>query len=466
MVSMCMNELETAILDCNSRYYHLDSLQAMENAGRSVADEIEQRFGQGHDIGIYCGLGNNGGDGFVAARFLSLHNRVTVYLIGYPRDIQSDIARKNWNILTHSSVTQHTIRDSASLGESTYDIIVDALLGTGISGELREPFKTVVERLNRSPGKKIAIDIPTGYGTSTQFAADSTISMHYPKTDSCITVTIGIPPKFESLIGPGDVQFLHHRRKDSHKGDNGKILIVGGSHIYHGAPIYAGLAASLLVDLVFISCPASVAPIIKEATPDFIVDTLSGDVLNPADVPQIMQRAQYCDAVCIGPGMGTEKETVQACKTLCSSLKIPIIIDADGLKALTDALDLLHEGMILTPHLHEFTSLFGEMSVDKAAASHGCIIVKKGVCDEVSDGNITKYNHTGNAGMTTGGSGDVLAGLITGFAATNDLFQASCGAVFVNGWAGDFCDEEYGPYFTSSDIIQALQRTLVWCDTF
>jgi NAD(P)H-hydrate epimerase len=444
----------------------MDSIQAMENAGRSVAEEIEKRCGQGKDIGIFCGTGNNGGDGFVAARFLAIHNTVTVYLVGHPRNIQTELARRNWNILTHSSVTRQVMRDSASLGNPHHDIIIDALLGTGISGELREPIKTVVNTLNTLPGKKIAVDIPTGYTTSTPFTADLTISMHYPKTDSCITVTIGIPPEFESLVGPGDVKFLHHRKKDSHKGDNGKILIIGGSPTYHGAPIYAGLAASLLVDLVFIACPAPVAPHIKEATPDFIVHSLSGDVLCPEDIPHITPLVKTCDAVLVGPGLGTEKETGEACKVLFSTLEKPIIIDADGLKPFNNALSLIREGMILTPHRHEFTLLFGDTPVDEAASSHECIIVKKGVCDIISNGKTTKYNSTGNAGMTTGGTGDILAGLITGFSATNDLFQASCAAAFVNGKAGDFCQEEFGTHYTSSDIIRALQKTLVWCQSF
>jgi NAD(P)H-hydrate epimerase len=461
-----MNELETAILDCNSRYYHMDSIQAMENAGRSVAEEIENRYGQGNDIGIFCGPGNNGGDGFVAARFLAAHNTVTVYLVGHPRTIQTELAHRNWNILIHSSVTQQVIRDSASLGNPHHDIIIDALLGTGISGELREPIKTVVNTLNTLPGEKIALDIPTGYATSTSFASDLTISMHYPKTDSCITVTIGIPPEFESLVGPGDVKFLSSRKKDSHKGDNGRVLIVGGSPTYHGAPIYAGLAASLLVDLVFIACPAPVTPHIKEATPDFIVHSLTGEYLCPEDVPHIAPLVQTCDAILIGPGLGTEKETMEACKTLFSTLHKPTIIDADGLKSLNGAEDLIKEGMILTPHLQEFKLLFGETPVDKAASSHECIIVKKGVCDILSDGKTIKYNTTGNAGMTTGGTGDILAGLITGFSATNDPFQASCAAAFVNGRAGDFCQEELGTHYTSSDVIRALQKTLAWCENF
>ncbi len=460
-----MYELETAILDCNSRYFKMDTIQLMENAGRSVAEEIEKKYGHKKRIAIFCGLGNNGGDGFVAARFLSQKNEVSVYVVGKQQHIQTAEARKMWDILQNTTVTKQFIRDTKDIAIAEYDIYVDALLGTGISGELREPYKTLVEVLNTLSGKKVSIDIPTGYNTGTGFAADVVVSMHYPKTDDCIPVTIGVPKEFESLVGPGDVKFLKRRRRDSHKGDNGRVLIVGGSHLYHGAPIYAGLAAAHVVDLVFLACPASVAGTVKEATPDFIVHPLSSDHVVLEDIPTIVELASSCDAVLVGPGLGTHAETQKACCELFSQLKKPVVIDADGLKALKGNLDLITKSMVLTPHRGEFAMLFGDQPVDTAAASN-CTLVQKGVTDIISNGSKTKYNKTGNAGMTTGGTGDVLSGLITGFAAVNDLFCASCAAAFVNGLAGDFCYQQSGVYYTASDVVETLQEALVWCDTF
>jgi len=461
-----MNEMETAILDCNSRYYNMDTIQLMENAGRSVAEEIEKRYPPRKRIAIFCGLGNNGGDGFVAARFLAQKNDVTIYVVGNPDHLQTAEARKNYTILDNTSVKRRFIRDTSDIAISDCDIIVDALLGTGITGELREPYKTLVETLNAHSGAKVSVDIPTGYKTSVSFAADVTISMHYPKTDNCITVTIGVPKEIEKLVGPGDVKLLKRRRTDSHKGDNGRVLVIGGSEVYHGAPIYAGLAASYLVDLVFLACPRSVAGIVKGATPDFIVHPLSFDHLVSEDIPTILELASSCDTVLIGPGLGTCKETHEACMSLIPQLKKTKIIDADGLKALRDHLDLLTDEMVLTPHRGEFTMLFGEQSVEEAASQYTCTIVQKGVCDIISNNVKTKYNYTGNAGMTTGGTGDVLAGLITGFAAANDLFQASCAAAFVNGLAGDHCFTEYKFHYTAFDVVKALQSVLLWCDTF
>lgn len=462
-----MNELETAILDCNSRYYNMDTIQLMENAGRSVADEIENRYGHTQKIAIFCGQGNNGGDGFVAARFLAEKNDVTVYVVGTPAHMHTAEARKNWDILQHTPVKKVFIRDSADIDiRDDYQIIVDALLGTGITGELREPYKTLVERLNALSGAKVSVDVPTGYKTTTEFKADITISMHYPKTDTCVTVTIGVPHAFESLVGPGDVKFLKKRKKDSHKGDNGRVLIVGGSPLYHGAPIYAGLAASHLVDLVFCACPRSVASVIKAATPDFIVYPLSADVLVPEDVSLVATLAASCDAVLLGPGVGTEKETEKACRHILSQVESCVVVDADGLKSLKGHTDLLHEKIVLTPHKGEFALVFGDMLVDEAARQHTCTIVLKSATDIISNGVKTKYNHTGNAGMTTGGTGDVLAGLVTGFAAVNNVFQASCAAAFVNGMAGDHCFQQMGYAYTASDVVEAIPAVLTWCRTF
>ena len=457
-----MNEVETAILDCNSRYYGMDAIQLMENAGRNAAEEIGKRYGRDNSIGIFCGPGNNGGDGFVAARFLSQSNEVTVYVVGTPQHIRTEDARKNWHILQHTHVKKVMIRDTVDLSIPDHDIIVDALLGTGLSGELREPYKTLVKTLNSLPGAKVSVDVPTGYTTSVSFHADVTVSMHYPKTDDCTTVTIGVPAAFESLVGPGDVKFLKKRRKDSHKGDNGRILIVGGSREYHGAPIYAGLAASKVVDLVIVACPASAAPVIKEATPDFIVHPLSSDYLAVKDVPTVVELASACDVVLLGPGLGMQKETQKACCEVLSHIE-RAVIDADGLKALKGNLHLLSPNTILTPHKGEFAMLFG--SIEEAAKTR-CTIIQKGACDTISNGVKTKYNYTGNAGMTTGGTGDILAGLAAGFAACNDIFQAACAAAFVNGLAGDICFDRYKFHYTASDVVTTLQEALSWCDTF
>jgi hydroxyethylthiazole kinase-like uncharacterized protein yjeF len=465
--SLChdMNEVETAILDCNSRYFGMDTLQLMENAGRSVAQEIENRYSHNNSIGVFCGRGNNGGDGFVAARFLAEQNEVTIYLAGSPEDIQTEDARRNYTILSRAPVKTQFIRDTKDVRILEHDIIVDALLGTGIRGELREPYRTLVEKMNASSAAKVSVDIPTGYDTSIQVSADLVISMHYEKGPSCVTVTIGVPTWFESLVGPGDVKFLERRRKDSHKGDNGRVLIVGGSDLYHGAPIYAGKAASKISDLVFVACPQSVAPVIKGATPDFIVHPLSSEYLVPKDVPAIMNLAESCDILLIGPGLGLHPETQKACQSLFT-LDIPKVVDADGLKALKGTLNTLTPPAVLTPHKGEFAHVFGTQSVQDAALKHTCIIVQKGVTDIITTGTRTKYNYTGNAGMTTGGTGDILAGLITGFGACNDLFQASCAAAFVNGMAGDRCYEEVGFHYSASDVVDQIQPTLQWCETF
>ncbi|MFQ6089384.1 MAG: NAD(P)H-hydrate dehydratase [Candidatus Methanofastidiosia archaeon] len=441
---------KTYILDANCRYFGLTTLQLMENAGRGVALEIERRFGQNLKIGIFCGLGNNGGDGFVAARFLQGKNDVCLYLLGSKDDIKTEVARRNLEILQRSGLEVFNIKDSKDEFRLDFDLVVDAMLGSGISGELREPFREVVRKLNESKAKKISIDLPTK-----GFKADLILSMHFPKTEGAVALDIGIPKEFESFVGPGDVKFLKRRRKDSHKGENGKVLIVGGSKRYVGAPVYAGLSASKLSDLVFISTSSDSLNHLK-AYPDFIVSGFSEIKTQIGDV----------DSVLVGCGLGTSKE-IQKLVNGITFYEKKLIFDADALKVLKP--ENLGENCIVTPHEFEFKRLFGldatEKNVLRMASKYGCVIVLKGRTDIIC-GRELKYNFTGNEGMTTGGTGDVLAGVIVGFASTNALFESACAGAFVTGLAGDMVLKEKGIHYTALDVISKISEAVRWCEEF
>lgn len=282
--------MKTKILDINCKYYGLEPRILMENAGNGVSSIITSKFGKNKKIAIFCGLGNNGGDGFVAARFLSKENRVKVFLIGNEKDIKTKIALENWKLLDFTNCK----KEDFNFQDIDCDIVVDALIGVGITGELKEPIKSVVEYINKLKEKGVkvvSIDLPTG-----DLKPDLNISMHYKKTDDSIVVDIGIPDKIENLTGPGDVKYL--KEKDSHKGDNGRVLIVGGSDRYHGAPIYAATAASKVVDLVYIATPC--VDVIKNYSPDFIV---TKDIID----------YDY-DSVLIGVGMGINEKALKIMK--------------------------------------------------------------------------------------------------------------------------------------------------------
>jgi hydroxyethylthiazole kinase-like uncharacterized protein yjeF len=471
----------TAALDANARYFGLSTLVLMENAGRGVADAIVARYGQGRRVAIVCGVGNNGGDGFVAARHLSDRAEVTVWLLGAPRDIVTPEARTNWALLERTRVRRIVVRDSADLCDTVfagYDVLVDAMLGTGQQGPPREPYRTAVLRLNATPAPRVAIDIPTGYGSPTAVAAELTLSMHFPKVPGAEVLSLGVPKDFEALIGPGDVQGLWRRPLDAHKGQAGRVMIVGGSAFFRGALEYAARAAAPLADLVYHAAPAPCAETVSRL-PGLLGRCLPGEALGVEHVDEVLRRirAARCDSVLIGPGLGLgpgvglREETAEFVRRLLAALTDrKLVVDADALAALEGRLDLVGPHVALTPHRGEFRRLAGTDPTPEAVAAfaraHRTVLVVKGPVDIVSDGARTRFNHTGNPGMATGGTGDVLAGALAALAAPNDLFQAACAAAFLTGRAGDLVRERQGDHFTASDVAAALPAALHWAETF
>jgi hydroxyethylthiazole kinase-like uncharacterized protein yjeF len=471
----------TKILDVNARYFGLETLVLMENAGRGVADEISRRYGNGKKIGIFCGLGNNGGDGFVVVRHLMNGNDVALYLLGNPREINTEEARRNWQVLENTDLKRISIRDSTDLSRydfGQFDVIVDGMLGTGMTGVPREPYKSTILKINETKSKKVCIDIPTGYGSEVSIKSDLILSFHFPKCEGAEVLTLGIPQDIENRIGPGDVQVLHKRASDAHKGQAGRVMVLGGSSFFRGALEYAGKAAAKIVDLVYHCSPEPCAGAV-EKIPDFLGTCLEGEFLVEGHLPEILKRvnAYRCDSILVGPGLGLgpeigiKDETKKVVIGLVKELKDKkIVIDADGLNAIVQHLDILRENVVLTPHRGEFRKLSGQEptaeNVADFARKYRCIVVLKAPVDIVSNGTITKFNFTGNPGMATGGTGDVLSGAIAGFAAENDAFEACLAATFVTGLTGDFVREEKGYYFTATDVVEKLSEAIRWAEEF
>ncbi len=456
-------------------------LVLMENAGRGVADEISRRYGDGKKIGIFCGLGNNGGDGFVVARHLMSNNDVVLYLLGNPREITTEEARRNWGILENTDLKRIYIRDSTDLLGHDFgklDIIIDGMLGTGMAGVPREPYKSTILRVNETKAKKVCIDIPTGYGSKASVKPDLILSFHFPKCDGAEVLTLGIPQDMENRIGPGDVQVLEKRTSDAHKGQAGRVMVVGGSSFFRGALEYAGKAAAKIVDLVYHCSPQPCARAVEQV-PDFLGTCLDGEFLAEDHLPEIVKRVNTyrCESVLIGPGLGLgpetgiEDETRKMVIGLVKELKDKkIVIDADGLNAIVEDLDILRENVVLTPHRGEFRKLSGQEptaeNVANFAKKYRCIVVLKAPVDIVSNGTMTKFNFTGNPGMATGGTGDVLSGAIAGFGSENDPFEACLAATFVTGLSGDFAKKEMGEYFTATDVLEKLSEAIKWAEEF
>ncbi|MCW3991776.1 MAG: NAD(P)H-hydrate dehydratase [Candidatus Bathyarchaeota archaeon] len=485
---------EMRAVEMNADYLGVSRLQLMENAGRAVADAIRDRLEPKRRVAIVCGPGGNGGDGFVAARHLAgAGYRVEVHLLGSPDGIRSGEALVNWRALKQmrSSIRIVEIRDSAEIEPLEADAIVDALIGTGVKGALAPPFREMAQAINASEGLKIAVDVPTGVESDTGAAhgpavrADVTLTFHKPKEGferaskhlgELAVCPIGIPPEAELLAGPGDVYIASRRRPpDAHKGDFGRLLVVGGSETYSGAPVLTAMGAYAAgVDLVYVAAPETAASIIAGFTPNMITVKLKGSRLTPRNIRQLQPFHEQVDAVAMGPGLGLHGETVEAVDTLMGwvdELRLPVLLDADALKGFARRRRGIEAPAVFTPHGGEFEILTGRRAagtfkergkvVQAEAARLGATILLKGSVDVVSDGVRTRYNWTGNPGMTVGGTGDVLSGVTAGFMAMGSRpFEAAVAGAFINGAAGDAAYEERGYHLAPTDLVERIPRVM------
>ncbi|WP_297499860.1 NAD(P)H-hydrate dehydratase [Thermococcus sp.] len=473
------------IWDVNAKWLGIAPFQLMENAGAGVARVIEERLGKGLRIAVFSGTGNNGGDGLVATRHLSFDNEVTLFLVGDETKIRSEEARHNWEILKRLDFVEiKVLKDSSyvrSLDLSGFDVIVDALLGAGTRGEPREPIRSAIEKINEYEGKAkiVSIDLPSGYPSKIRVKADFVVTFQWDKEEyedfERVIAKIGYPRELHHLVGPGDAKFAL-RKKGQHKGQNGRLLVIGGSEDYFGAPYLALKAASYIVDLVYLAMPEYPARRIND--PDLILRPVEGENFTPGHVDTLIKLAEKADAVVIGPGIGLEEGTKAFVREFVKRCKKPMVVDADGLKALAEDLSVLKgKSFVLTPHAGEFKALFGvkpegslseraELVMQKAKEIGGVVLLK-GLYDIISDGEIWKYNKTGNRGMTTGGTGDVLAGLVGALLGLGNgpLRAASVGA-FLNGLAGDMVKEELGENFTALDVVKKVPKAVKWVEEF
>ncbi|AEA12951.1 carbohydrate kinase, YjeF related protein [Thermoproteus uzoniensis 768-20] len=484
-----ITSVEMYIADRNAEWLGVPRLALMENAGAAVARIALSEFPTAERILVVAGTGDNGGDGMVAARHLhGAGKEVRVIVLGEPRE---ELAKVNFEALRRTRVgiaVAATPEELLALQSwfTWAQLIIDAVLGTGIRGKLREPHSTAIDLMNLAPAPKIAVDVPSGLDPDTGEVRDKavkasvTVTFHKAKrgllqpqaatyVGRLVVERIGIPPEAELYVGPGDFRLLNlARRADSKKGDHGRVVVVGGSAEYSGAPMYVALAALRTgVDLAILVEPEPAAAAAKAYSPDLIAIPLPGDRLRPAHVDKVLDLARKADVLAIGPGLGTEPETQEAVRAIFSKLsgKVPMVIDADAIKALSG---LKAAGLVVfTPHAGEFKALTGvepPAELDKRigvvkgeAARINAVILLKGRYDVISDGVRVKVNITGTPAMTVGGTGDVLTGLVAGLATkARDLMAAASIAAFVNGLAGEEAARELGFHITASDLLKYI----------
>ena len=501
------------VTDYNCEFLGLSRLCLMESAGKSLAEEVGKiavyTFSKPVKVVIFTGSGGNGGDGFVAARYL-LNRGYDVDIYMLKDNIRSSYSKTNLEILQNMKprLSRLNIYNLKSLedinncevakSEDSEFIIVDGLLGTGISGKLQTNIKRAIEIINESKGIKISVDVPSGMDPLTGEVSDLavipdyTISFHKIKdgvrnaeeevVGGLVTADIGIPFEAEYFVNYGDFLRLKNRDSSSHKGNNGRLLAVGGSADYSGAPAIAGMAAiGAGADLVYVASPQKAAEAIKSTSPDLIVKSLNGDKLALEHMEDILEISENVDAVLIGPGAGIDEDTSKLFNVLVTKIKKPIVLDADALKQVEVSLIKNREDIILTPHIFEFKSFFNvsndlTLDIDSydfkkvdenitefqqiARQIKGTVIVK-GQYDLILSGTRFRINKSGNSGMTVGGTGDALAGITTSLLSQGaNAFDSACLGVFINGLAGDEAFKEKGTGFSATDLVSYIGNVI------
>lgn len=496
------------------KQYGIPSLLLMENAGRQAAEEANDMLGLSGDrsVLIFCGKGNNGGDGFVLARHL--HNKaaiVTVILMAAPREFSGD-ARANFGILQKiqkknpGSLSIRRYSKGVLRGLRKPNLIVDAIFGTGFSGEVKKPMTEVICWMNESGVPVLAVDIPSGVnGTSgvvENVAVRATVTVTFGLLKSGLIcnqgrdcsgrvkrVDIGIPSVVSNdkklrtkLIEAGDVRReLPSRPSTAHKYSVGKVFVLAGSKGYTGAAaLCATSALKAGAGAVILGTPESVYPILARKLNETIVVPLpatSDGTLSLDGELAIVEKMSWADVVVIGPGLSQQAETRKLIRSLLQRFEGKIVLDADGLNVFAGksvgTLRRANASLILTPHSGELSRLTGSSSAEidrtriesarQASKFLNATVVLKGAPTATATEDGTVYlNATGNPGMATVGSGDVLAGIIAGFWAQRMQKEAAAYAgVFIHGLAGDLACEKLGERsLVAHDLVHFLPNAL------
>ena len=492
--------------------FGIPSLLLMENAGLQVVREIERSFADCLDrpISVFCGKGNNGGDGFVIARhLLNGGRRVQVFLLGRRQELKGDPAT-NLQILERMGCPLREVQAPAHLqGElraiEWSGLLVDALLGTGAIPPAKGFLAEAIGFINGLKKPIVAVDIPSGLGADESnpagvcIQADLTVTFALPKRSLLLhpaanfvgrlkVADIGIPRpllqdpaiKLNLIEAREAVKAFPPRRRDAHKGNFGHVLVVAGSAGKAGAAALASKAALRIGSgLVTLALPASLMnameakldEVMKEPLPETEERTISESALE-----RVVQLLEGKDCLALGPGLSTHPETQEMVRKLIPRVKVPMVVDADGINALSlhlEALSQLQGPLILTPHPGELSRLLSvsaeEVQRNRVAIAQqfssgfNVFLVLKGKGTLVSNPEGEAFiNPSGNPGMATGGSGDVLTGILAGMVAMGIQIPLALQAgVFLHGLAGDLAAQEWGEEaMIAGDVLAKVPEAL------
>jgi len=483
--------------------YGIPGLVLMENAGRASADVLLDNFAYAEKVAIFAGGGNNGGDGFVIARHLISEGLdVDTYIVSHPKKYKGD-ALTNYKALVKTGGNIVELKDNLRKYKQA-DIIVDALFGTGLDREVTGFYKKVIEFINSQGVPTLAVDLPsgldanTGYPLSTAILADITVTFVLPKLG--ISIYPGVEyageiyvadittPNFleddipyELLSSESVDEILMPRYEDTHKGTYGHLFILAGSPGKSGAAALAALGAQRSgTGLVTVGIPKSLNPIMEQKTTEAMTEPLPETDLETFGLVSLDRAMEIAKekktAIAIGPGISTTRETQEFLYEIIRNSNLPMLIDADAITLVAENPEILKEAkapIVLTPHPGEMAKLARisteEVQADRIgvaldfSAKYNVYLVLKGARSIIStpEGEIF-INTTGNAGMASGGMGDVLTGIIGGFLAQRlDPVDACKLGVFAHGLAGDLVAHENGEAgMIASDVANALPKAI------
>ncbi|MCH5212165.1 MAG: NAD(P)H-hydrate dehydratase [Oscillospiraceae bacterium] len=474
----------------------------MENAALACVNEIKKNFDSTKSsIAVFCGKGNNGGDGLAIARHLyNAGADITVFLVS-GNEFKGD-AKINFDIINNMDVPMEAVTDTEELSYivRSFDIVVDAILGTGISGTVRGMAYDVIGIINDNAKYVLSVDVPSGINSDSGeicgvcINANKTVTFGaykigmflYPGADftgEIVVDAISIPQHVlnsQNLqINVTDSEFVRsiikQRTNNSHKGDYGKLLIIAGSRGMSGAAYMSAQAALKTgAGLITIACCNSINDILETKTTEVMTIPLpdtAGHIAYPA-ISDILPQVEKSDAVLIGPGLGRSKDVEDIVCAVLKNSRVPVIVDADAIWAVAKNKSVLADcacEIVFTPHAMELSYLTGldiayieenRIEVSKELSEeYGATVLLKGHHTIVTAPDLTQYiNNTGNPGLASGGSGDVLAGIIAAFAAQGaDSAAAAAAAAYIHGLAGDIASRRFGmESMTACDVLGCL----------
>jgi len=503
-----MREIDRA----TSARFRVPSLSLMENAGRAVAEHVLAQYPQAERIVVICGKGNNGGDGFVAARLLhEKGKKVDVVLLADAAELKGDAAAMYAKLPMRAIavLSSDELKREAVQKIPAADLYLDAILGTGFKPPVAGLYAEVIAVLNASSTPVVAVDIPSGADADAMreqegvvARADSIVTFTAPRPAHVFTsltngltivAPIGSPEETIqsslelNLITPSWVAPLQQpRAADSNKGNYGHAFVIGGSLGKAGAAAMAGMAALRAgAGLSTVLTPKSVLSTVAGFHPELMTEPLpetdQGTISNQAEerILALLKGGSPIKTLAIGPGVSRSPETAALVRSLFAKLKVPpypTVIDADGLNAFEGHADELNgrgRSLVITPHPGEMARLAGcttaEVQKDrlgvarKFASEHELLVVLKGHRTLVTNGAEVYVNVTGNPGMATGGTGDILTGMVAGMMAQfpGVVLFAVLAAVYLHGLAGDVMRESVGEHsMVATDLLRGLPEAI------